>query len=186
MRYARAHKQETRDKLLQSSRAIAKKDGFASTGVDALMSAIGLTGGAFYSHFGSKAELFAALVALELDNSSEMLAGTPDSPPDHVAMRLRSYLSSAHALHPESGCALPALGAEIARAEPPVRKGVERSLKKLHKCWSARLDGDPDAAWAVMAQCVGALLMARVVDSERTRREILAATRRSIEKTQLS
>ncbi len=81
---------------------------------------------------------------------------------------------------------LPALGAEIARSEPPVRAAVERSLKKLQKSWSGRLDNDGDAAWAVMAQCIGAIVMARVVESERTRQEILASTRRSIEKTHLS
>lgn len=183
MRYASNHKQETREKLLESSRAIVKKEGFASTGVDALMSAVGLTGGAFYSHFGSKGELFAALVEREMDNSARMLAGTEDSPPDQVAKCLRGYLSTAHAAHPESGCVLPALGPEIARAEPPVRAAVERSLKKLQKSWKGRLGDDGDAAWALMAQCVGAILMARVVESERTRQEILASTRRDIEKT---
>jgi AcrR family transcriptional regulator len=186
MRYASTHKQETREKLLESSRAIAKKDGFASTGVDALMSAVGLTGGAFYSHFGSKGELFAALVEREMDNSAAMLAGNEDSPPDLVARCLRSYLSTAHAAHPETGCVLPALGAEIARADPPVRAAVERSLKRLHKSWANRLDDDGDAAWALMAQCIGAIVMARVVESERTRQEILASTRRSIDKTHLA
>jgi TetR/AcrR family transcriptional regulator, transcriptional repressor for nem operon len=186
MRYAKSHKEETREKLLESSRAIAKKDGFSSTGVDALMSAIGLTGGAFYSHFGSKGELFAALVEREVDNSSSMLAGSAAAPPDHVAKCLRGYLSSAHALHPETGCVLPALGAEIARSEPVVRATVERSLKKLHKSWSRRLQGDDDAGWAVMAQCIGALLMARMVESQRTRQEILASTRRSIDKNFLA
>ena len=57
MRYSNTHKQETREKLVNSSRAIAKKEGFDSTGVDTFMSSIGLTGGAFYSHFGSKDEL---------------------------------------------------------------------------------------------------------------------------------
>lgn len=182
MRYASNHKETTREKLLDSSRAIAKKGGFGTTGVDALMSAIGLTGGAFYSHFGSKGELFAALVEREMENSSEMLAGTEDSEPDHVAKCLRSYLSSAHSLHPETGCVLPALGPEIARSEPAVRASVERSLKKLQRSWSGRLEGDDDAAWAVMAQCIGALLMSRVVESQRTRQEILASTRRTIDK----
>lgn len=186
MRYATTHKQETREKLLESSRAIAKKGGFNGTGVDALMSAVGLTGGAFYSHFGSKGELFAELVEREMDNSSEMLAGTADSLPDHVAKCLRSYLSSAHSLHPETGCVLPALGAEISRAEPAVKAKVERSLKRLQKSWSGRLDNDGDAAWAVMAQCIGAIVMSRVVESERTRREILASTRRSIDKNHFS
>ena len=50
MRYSAEHKAQTREKLLHSSGAIAKQGGFASAGVDGLMKAIGLTGGAFYSH----------------------------------------------------------------------------------------------------------------------------------------
>ncbi|AGW93014.1 MULTISPECIES: TetR/AcrR family transcriptional regulator [Cupriavidus] len=176
MRYSSTHKQETRERLLNSSRAIAKKGGFDSTGVDALMGAIGLTGGAFYSHFGSKAELFAAVIEQELANSTEMLAGE-ETAEDHFVKRIRSYLSSSHALHPESGCALPTLGPEIARAEPAVRASVERSAKKLQASWKERLD-DPDAAWALLAQCVGAILLARVVETDRTRQQILASSRR--------
>ncbi len=182
MRYTAAHKQATRDKLLDSSRAIAKKGGFDSTGIDALMSAIGLTGGAFYSHFASKGELFAELIGREVDNSCEMLAGTADSPRDHVAKCLRGYLSTHHALHPESGCALTALGPEIAHSSPQVRATVEKSLKKLQRAWAERLEGDADKAWALLAQCIGAIVMARVVETERTRQEILASSRRVVEK----
>lgn len=186
MRYAASHKQQTRDRLIDSSRAIAKRQGFDSTGVDALMQAVGLSGAAFYSHFGAKSELFAALVERELAHSARMLgAATSDGDgPDAEATRaqlarsLKRYLSSAHAQQPEAGCALPALGAEIARAGPPVRAGVERSLKQLQRRWAGALDGDADTAWALLSQCVGALMLARVVESERTRQEILAANRR--------
>jgi TetR/AcrR family transcriptional repressor of nem operon len=183
MRYSNTHKQETRKKLVESSRAIAKKGGFDSTGVDALMAAVGLTGGAFYSHFKSKDELFAEIVEREMENSTEMLAGDADSPADHVAKMLRGYLSSYHALHPESGCALPALGAEIARSGAQVRGTVERSLKRLQRGWAERLADDNDKAWAMIAQCIGAVVMARAVESERGRREILASSRRFVEKT---
>lgn len=179
MRYSSTHKQETRGKLLASSRSIAKQGGFGSTGVDALMSAIGLTGGAFYSHFPSKQALFEELVQQELENSAQMLAGDADSPADHVAKQLRGYLSSFHAANPDSGCALPTLGPEIARAGPEVRKAVEKSLKHTQKSWSTRLD-DSDAAWSLIAQCVGALVLARSVESDKTRKEILAACRRHI------
>jgi TetR/AcrR family transcriptional repressor of nem operon len=184
MRYASTHKNETRQKLLDSSRAIAKKGGFASTGVDALMASIGLTGGAFYSHFPSKQALFEALVAQEMENSSSMLAGDKDAPDNHVAKCLRDYLSSFHAMNPDVGCALPVLGAEIARAGPEVRSTVEAALKRTQKSWSART-GDADAAWALIAQCVGAVVLARAVESERTRKEILAASRRFIDKAEL-
>lgn len=180
MRYAKNHKDETRQKLVASSRAMAKKDGFKATGVDALMAGVGLTGGAFYNHFPSKQALFAELVVQEMDNSSAMLAGDPDSPTDHVAKCLRSYLSSSHAMNPELGCVLPALGAEIAQAGPEVRSAVEAALKRTQKSWSART-GDPDAGWALIAQCVGALVLARAVQSERTRKEILASSRRFLD-----
>lgn len=184
MRYSSTHKQETRAKLLDSSSAIAKKGGFDATGIDALMAAIGLTGGAFYSHFKSKDELFEALIEREMSNSTEMLAGDEGTAPDHVAKMLRAYLSTYHALHPESGCALPTLGPEIARSAPPVRAAVERSLKKLQRGWADRFDGNGDKAWALIAQCVGAIVLARAVESERTRQEILASSRRFVEKTQ--
>jgi len=182
MRYPSSHKEETRKKLLASARAIAKKGGFGTTGVDELMASIGMTGGAFYGHFPSKEALFGELVVEEIANSGEMLGGDENSPPDHVAQRLRSYLSSYHALHPETGCLLPALGPEIARANPEVKGTVEQGLKQLQKSWASRI-GNPDAAWALIAQCVGALVLARCVESERTRKEILASSRRFIDET---
>lgn len=181
MRYAKTHKDEIRQKLLESSRAIAKRGGFKATGVDALMGSIGLTGGAFYSHFPSKQALFEALIAQEMDNSSTMLAGDHNSPDNHVAKCLRNYLSSFHAMNPEVGCVLPTLGAEIAHAGPEVRSTVEAALKRTQKSWSQRT-GDPDAGWALIAQCVGALVLARAVESDRTRKEILAASRRFLDK----
>ncbi|RDK11356.1 TetR/AcrR family transcriptional regulator [Cupriavidus lacunae] len=182
MRYTKTHKEETRKKLLDASSAIAKRGGFSSTGVDALMSSIGLTGGAFYSHFQSKQELFAAIVGQEMQNSSDMLAGDEASPDNHVAKCIRDYLSSFHAMNPEVGCILPTLGAEIARSGPEVREIVERGLKHTHQSWRAR-SGDSDAAWALIAQCVGALVLARAVESEKARKEILAASRRFLSKT---
>lgn len=177
MRYSSTHKQEIRDKLLSSSRSIAKKGGFEATGIDALMKSIGLTGGAFYNHFGSKAELFAEVIEQELANSAEMLAGAPACGEDSFVSCIRRYLSSAHSLHPESGCLLPTLGPEIARAEPEIRAAVEQSAKTVQASWKERLD-DPDAAWALIAQCVGAIMLSRVVESERTRQQILASSRR--------
>lgn len=178
MRYSKTHKQETREKLLESSRVVAKDNGFGTTGVDALMAAVGLTGGAFYSHFGSKADLFASIIEREMEQSTQMLAGDENSPADHVAKLLRTYLSTYHVAHPGEGCALPALGAEIARSSPEIRARVEQAIRRVHSSWAERLGGDKDAAWTLVAQCVGAILIARAVESERTRQEILASSRR--------
>lgn len=184
MRYSKTHKDETRLKLLSSSRAIVKKGGFSVTGVDKLMSAVGMTGGAFYNHFPSKQALFQAVIEEEVEHSREMLAGDENSSDDHVIKWLRKYLSVAHALHPDEGCVLPTLGPEIARSSPQVRLVVEKSVNSIQKAWSTRTL-DSDAAWAIIAQCIGALALSRMVETEETRQEILAANLRVIERQHL-
>ncbi|MQR00713.1 TetR/AcrR family transcriptional regulator [Glaciimonas soli] len=179
MRYSKTHKEETRRKLLDSSRALVKQGGFDSTGVDSLMSAIGLTSGAFYTHFPSKQALLEAVIQEEIDNSVELLSVPEVGNIQDVNHAVALYLSNAHAQHPETGCVLPALGAEISRTPPKIRFIVESGLKQLHGNWEAII-GDSDAAWSVISQCVGALTIARTVKSEKARTEILEANRRHI------
>mgnify|MGYP003350083238 CR=1 FL=1 len=59
---------------------------------------------------------------------------------------------------------------------------AESALRKLQRSWTGHLEGDADAAWALLSQCVGALVVARVMESERTRKEVLAANRRVAER----
>lgn len=181
MRYSKSHKEETRRKLLDSSRALVKRGGFGSTGVDSLMSAIGLTSGAFYIHFPSKQALLEAVVQEEIDSTVDMLSAPDSASLEDLGQALSMYLSTSHAQHPETGCVLPALGAEISRTPPEIRSIVESGLVTLHKGWSAVL-GDSDAAWSVISQCVGALTIARTVGAEKTAAEILNANKRHIER----
>ena len=181
MRYSPSHKEETRQKLLESSGAIAKGGGFASTGVDALMKAIGLTGGAFYSHFPSKDDLFTAVVERELSGS---LIGQAAREPGFDRARLQRclhhYLSLAHVQDLAAGCAIPALGAEIARADAVVRETAEHWLLQLQRAWASILE-DGDLAWALLAQCVGALVVARMLASQPAQEAVLQGSRRWVD-----
>jgi TetR/AcrR family transcriptional regulator, transcriptional repressor for nem operon len=183
MRYSAAHKAETRKHLLEVSGALAKKNGFSASGVDALMAAAGLTSGAFYNHFGSKTELFSELVAQELQHSVTMIADdTTDEPVDEwIARQLRRYLTWKHAQNPESGCVIPSLGAEIARADKNTKKKYEDSMKHIRDIWANQL-GDEKMAWAVCAQLVGAMLLARAMATEKTGKEVLDASKAFLEK----
>ena len=97
MRYSASHKQETRERLLQSSAAQAKNEGFSTVGVDALMKAIGLSGGAFYSHFTSKDELFSSIVERELSQSLARLGGegqqNPEDQQGEASPRVKEHAS---------------------------------------------------------------------------------------------
>ncbi|MVW75630.1 TetR/AcrR family transcriptional regulator [Pseudomonas xionganensis] len=174
MRYSAEHKAATREKLLASSGAIAKQGGFATTGVDALMKAIGLSGAAFYSHFDSKDALFVALLERELSNSLARL-GSGDGGRDKLKRCLAAYLSLAHVEQAQQGCALPALGAEIARADLAVRQRAEDWIVQLQQAWAEILE-DPQLAWAILAQCLGAVLLARMLASSETRQQVLNAS----------
>ncbi|MCY1426700.1 Bacterial regulatory protein, tetR family [compost metagenome] len=180
MRYSASHKEDTRQRLLHSSGAIAKRGGFATAGVDGLMKAVGLTGGAFYKHFSSKDELFAAVVAHELSHSVRMLAGEKgEFSRDKLERCLQRYLNLSHVQHPDKGCLLPSLGAEIARADVSVRETAEHWLVKLQQAWAEVL-GSEQSAWALLSQCVGALVVARMVASEETQQAIIEASRTMI------
>lgn len=104
MRYSNEHKQQTRERLLASSGALAKRGGFASTGVAGLMKAIGLTGGAFYNHFPSKDDLFTEVVRQELSNSPLARLACQGANRERLGRCLQQYLSLAHLRNAEGGC----------------------------------------------------------------------------------
>ncbi|MGO4002739.1 MULTISPECIES: TetR/AcrR family transcriptional regulator [Pseudomonas] len=175
MRYSANHKMETREKLLESSSHSAKRAGFATVGVDGLMKAIGLSGGAFYSHFSSKDELFAAIVERELSQSLERLSGDGELSRARLERCLKHYLSMSHVEQAADGCALPALGAEIARADIEVRQQAEQWICRLHENWASILESDT-LAWAILSQCVGALVVARMLVNPQIQQHVLQSS----------
>jgi AcrR family transcriptional regulator len=179
MRYSASHKLETREKLLQSSALSAKKAGFSAVGVDGLMKAIGLSGAAFYSHFSSKDELFSAIVERELCQSLERLGGEGTQDRERLERCLKHYLSMAHVEQPEAGCALPALGAEIARSGEEVREQAQLWICRLQESW-ARILGSDSLAWSILSQCVGALVVARMLSTPDIQRTVLKSSHEQI------
>jgi len=175
VRYSSVHKEQTRQKLVESSAILAKEKGFSTVGVDGLMKAIGLTGGAFYSHFSSKDELFGAIVEQELSSSLKLLSGEDELDRRKLKRCLKQYLSMTHVESPQKGCALPSLGEEIARADEAVRLKAEYWICRLQQAWAQTLGSD-SLAWAALSQCIGALVVARMLSSAQIQRQVLAAS----------
>ncbi len=169
MRYSPEHKEGARARLIEATGALVKKNGFASTGVDGLMAAAGLTSGAFYSHFRSKSELLEAIVENELQRSSTLFAHPSVA---QSVKAIEAYLSQAHVAHPESGCAIPSLTPEIARAGEATQRVFEDGMLRL-KAQISQLVKDDAKAWSIMAQLVGAVMVARGLPSEQTRQALL-------------
>jgi AcrR family transcriptional regulator len=174
MRYTTDYKEQARAKLLDSSGRHAKEHGFISSGMADLAAAAGVTTGSLYKHFSGKSDLFVTIISAELQRTADMYGAVAAADPAQVSRALAGYLSLSHVQHPAVGCPLPSLTPEIARADDAVKAAFEEGLQKIHENVSA-LTHDSDTAWAVMAQNVGAVMLARAMHSEALQKELLNA-----------
>ena len=177
VRYPKEHKEQARQRLGAGGARLAKQRGFAGAGIDDLAAAAGVTSGSVYKHFGGKSELLAAIIEAELARSAALFSAVPPGDPARLDAVLAAYLSPAHVAHPESGCPLPSLSADVARADPDVREAFERGLLAVHKALK-RHAGSADAAWALIAQSVGAVMLARAMHGAATGGQVLGAVKR--------
>jgi TetR/AcrR family transcriptional repressor of nem operon len=183
MRVSREKAAENRERIVETAARLFRENGFDGIGVDAIMKGAALTHGGFYVHFASKDDLAAEAVTLALQQGCEWLNRVSDLD-DFVA----DYLSERHRADLANGCALAALGADIARQGEGVRRELTAGLR-------AQLDRFADffkdrtaarrrkRAIATLAGLVGALTLARAVDDVALSREILAAARDEFGKT---
>src|SRR5215216_4429984 len=113
MRYEKGRKDASRRRIMEVAAERFRSEGIAASGLAGIMSEAGLTNGAFYPHFQSKAELVRECVAAALEDQSAQMdelltAGGPE-------MAIDAYLSAAHRDNPDKGCASAALLPELAR-----------------------------------------------------------------------
>ena len=98
MRYEKGRKEASRRRIIEVASDRFRSDGIAATGLAGIMSDAGLTNGAFYPHFQSKAELVRDSVAAALDAQSQQIqellaSGGPE-------MAIQAYLSAEHRDNP--------------------------------------------------------------------------------------
>ncbi|OJH38074.1 TetR/AcrR family transcriptional regulator [Cystobacter ferrugineus] len=179
MRHPPEQKSPSREKLVRASASLAKQQGFAGSGVDALASAAGLTSGAFYRHFKGKDEMLSAIVETELEATRGRFSTIEPRNEEQLLRAIDAYLSLAHVRHPESGCVLPTLASEIGRAPARTKKVFERALSELMAVLSDKV-GDSSVAFSLLNQCVGAVMIARGLATDDAKHEVLAAARKSV------
>ncbi|ESW67765.1 TetR family transcriptional regulator [Mesorhizobium sp. LSJC285A00] len=176
MRYEKGRKDASRDRIVEVAAQRFRGDGIAASGLAAIMGDAGLTNGAFYPHFQSKAELVRESLVAALESQSQQLqevlaAGGPE-------MGIAAYLSAEHRDNPGAGCASAALLPELARQPPETRQVYTERLLVLVRQLSAALPQarDPEGvAMGVFATLIGALQLARAVAGTELSDRFLAA-----------
>src|ERR1700692_1178843 len=124
MRYSSEHKQETHARIVKKASVRLREKGAHGIGVADLMKEAGLTHGGFYAHFDSPAALVIEGFADAMDRGTERWRKIAEqTPPDkRLATIVDTYLSPVHRDDPGHGCAVPTLGAEIARESSETRR----------------------------------------------------------------
>jgi len=187
MRRSREEAAKTRQEIIKAASTLLRERGLHGISVAELMSEIGLTHGGFYTHFDSKEAL--ASEAIEAAFGESVRAW------HNVLERVRTksgfaslvdlYLGEKHLSDPGTGCAVPALGSEIARAGPVVRESVAKGINEMIEIFSKQIDDTSperkkERAIATVACLVGAIVMARCVNDRTTAQSYLEGTRRQL------
>ncbi|MCM8857262.1 MAG: TetR/AcrR family transcriptional regulator [Candidatus Thiodiazotropha sp.] len=186
MKYDPAHKLATHIKILEAIHRGFRRQGFEGAGIDGLAKDAGVTSGAFYKHFNSKADAFRESVSLGV---VEFRAAVEHFQKEHGDAWLdefaKFYLGEKRCSELGDSCGLQSLTPEVARSDLTTRSIFQSELLKAAKSFSAGLpliaeQQDINRAWATMALLIGGVTLARAVEDPLLADEIADAVHNAV------
>ncbi len=176
---SQAAKAASHDRILDIAAALIRRDGIDNLAVADLMKEAGLTHGGFYRHFDSRQHLVAEATQRALTEGSRwtIASGKVGGQQGYTNL-VEGYLSTAHRDHPEAGCGVAGVAADVARTGGPARASYTRQVKECVAVL-ADLTPGPDhqsgerEAVVLLSILVGAITMARAVDDPDLSEQIL-------------
>lgn len=184
MKVSKEQAAENRERILDAATRLFRERGFDGIGVADLMKQVGLTHGGFYGHFASKEDLMAKACQRAIDRALTYWQGKIDNrhKGDPLNAIVKAYLSPAHHDDPGNGCLVAALGSDVARQSALVRhavtEGVQAQIDMLTPLQHVDDDDKREAALALYASMIGAMVLARAVDEPEFASEILEAVKK--------
>ncbi|QUS39604.1 TetR/AcrR family transcriptional regulator [Tardiphaga alba] len=186
MRYSKEHKAETHARIVKKASVRLRERGAHGIGVADLMKEAGLTHGGFYAHFDSREALVVEAFNYAMDRAMARRRQQVEdlAPEERLAHLVETYLSPQHRDNAGHGCAMPALGAEIARESPKTRRAFAAKLDDMIAMMAEQYPGDSAAARkqaiAALATMMGGILMARIAGSGEVSDEFLQVGRDTV------
>jgi len=166
-----AAKEASHERIVQAAARAIRRSGYDGTGVADIMKEAGLTHGAFYAHFKSREAMLAEAADRAGAESNAFGASVIAAVPPEQAFQalIQAYLSKEHLAGVETGCPVSALGSEMPRQAPEVRRAATRRIKEMIDLVARQSPdwGQPGAherALVTVATMVGTLMLARAVD----------------------
>jgi AcrR family transcriptional regulator len=181
MRYSADHKAQTHQRIVKEAAARFRKDGIGATGLQPLMKALGLTHGGFYAHFKSKDDLVETALRSATEEMGALVNAkfAEDNP---LQGFIDMYLSDAHRDHPERGCPLPTMAAEMGQRGQP-SPSVDSTVQHRVDLMAQALGGGEDAgkqSLVMLSTLIGALVLSRSVEDQDFAARILTTTREAL------
>jgi TetR/AcrR family transcriptional repressor of nem operon len=164
-RYDESHKARSRVSLVEAAAGLFRRRGYSGVGINELCAAAGLTRGAFYGHFDSKAELLTAVLEGAHDLVRRLKSRTARSTNGlrrQGAGVARDYLAPENRQAVIGGCSLSALAVDVARSNPQTQRAYARAVRSVVAELRRGEAGErlsADRARVVLALCVGGLLI---------------------------
>ncbi|MDD5332276.1 MAG: TetR/AcrR family transcriptional regulator [Rhodoferax sp.] len=186
MRYTSDQKQQTAANILAAAGRGFRLEGYGGAGVDGLAHEAGVTSGAFYKHFPSKAAAFEAAVGAGLKSFEKYLVqaiANPDK--DWLIALVDYYFGKEHVANLADGCAVPGLTGEVIRGSEQVRVVYQQGIEGIVSTIASGLTHLAESerrprAWAVLAMLSGGVQMARAVQDNAKADEIATAMRETV------
>ncbi len=187
MRYKNDHKEQIRQKILESAAARLRAKGIAASGVVGLMADVGLTQGGFYAHFKSKDALVCESLQAGMQHLYQTVQNTMDKANGKpLEAFLDQYLSHAHRDAPGSGCVASALSGELRESSAEIRAMFTRQVTEMAALLSQALPAEwtqeerQNYAEMIYATLVGTMSLARAVNDEAMSNRLLSNARTQI------
>ncbi len=163
-------KEITHTRIVETAARAIRRSGYDGTGVSDIMKEAGLTHGGFYAHFASRDAMLAEAANQAGEETIAIAKRIFAEVPGDQALQtlMQVYLSNEHMANIETGCSLAALGSEMPRQAPEVRKASTCRIKEMIALIKSRLSGRQtnadEKALVMLSTLVGTLLLARAVE----------------------
>jgi TetR/AcrR family transcriptional regulator, transcriptional repressor for nem operon len=186
MRYTSEQKQQTAANMLDAAGRSFRIHGYGGAGVDGLAKEAGVTSGAFYKHFASKASAFDAAIEKGFaDYKLGIEACMADANPRWLEALTAYYFSEQHRTELGKSCVVPGLAGDAARGNDSAKQAYEKGLIDIVKTIEHGLPDLPkrertERAWVIISMLMGGVLLARAVKDTGVASEITHAIERAL------
>lgn len=184
MPYSKEHKQQTRDRILNSAVELFSRQGFEHVSIDDLMRHAKLTRGAFYAHFSSKSDVyFHAINQASMNAFIRHPIHSNFEGPAWLKHFIAIYLNREHIEKRSSPCPLAFMVTDVATSDAKVRSaytkvfdGFAEILRRHMGEQKESLSNSRQVSLAVSAMLIGSVAIGRALKDEKLRDELLQSS----------